>query len=184
MKKPSLLWATFLVFVCGLCGLVAYGKQIEREMTAWWTQRNLDEARSRFSSIVKEIPMAEDYLLKDTLITLYVPDSHPNCIRGSGARIYGSNSSYDVIMAEYTKKFEAMSWIYLGSGTSGSRVNYRNRVDAMSISVFSSAEREFRQWITLDEGTETALTQWSSQYQTLYGIGFIYAEPEIDDCFF
>jgi hypothetical protein len=179
MFKRCVFWVVYLsIFALALCLVLAFCAEIDPKITAWQTRRHLGGKNDYYHGVIASLPIAEDQLMADTVTGLYVPDAAPECIAGIGARLYGSYSSYGAIAEQYRDRLEATGWVYSGSGTNGSRVNYHNALDTMAVSVYPSSEKEFGQRASLSGVSRTALALWSSEYETLYGITFLYFEPD------
>lgn len=184
MKKSWRLGIPFLgLMFCILCGVLVEWDQIERKVIAWNSRRDIDSAQSRYDSLAEPMLLLEDQVLVGEPIRLYVEESHPHCIKGSGVQIYGSSDTYETILKRFSETLDMEGWTFRGSGISGVRSNY-GLFDTLSVSLFPSTEAEFQQRLDSAAVTQEKLSQWKSQYVTLYGINIIYAEPQIVDCFF
>jgi hypothetical protein len=176
MKRKIL---AFLISIClGGCGLCFGWDQITHELTEWTTKRDLTASKSYYNRFVENFPLKEDQLLLDNLSGLHIPGRQPECIIGLGARIYGSDFDYELILVKYVESVKKMGWEYSETAEDNARLNFHDPDSILSISVFPSTENEFHQHIDMAGKTDAELAEWSSQYRTLYGITFTYAKPE------
>ena len=178
MRKALLGVTVIVASFLFLCGLFLFGGQIKQKLTMWNTERHLDEATVRYKRLMKNIPITDDTLLIDTLRGIEVEAAYPDCVRDAGYQIFGSNHAFQELTKQYRDKYDQMGWIYGGTGTSGLRLNYHNPENTIAISIFPPAEEQFQTTVS-----ESQLSQWLSQFQTIYEITIFYAEPRVDGCF-
>jgi hypothetical protein len=150
--------------------LVLYLEDIEN----WWevrrTSRELPAAQARFNQIQDGVyAITDDVLIEEHVVAeLHVPGRfYTNCMRALIERMYGTDNTWDEILAEYSRGFERMGW-KLGRETRENRVSYSIETSIVSIEFPESVE---------DKGLV------AQEYQTVYILRFLYAESEVLACY-
>ena len=139
--------------------------KIKRQITMFWTKQDIPEANERYRSLITEISnLTQDELLHDKIGNLDVYEYYPKCIRGYGTRVYATNKSYIQILEDFAIGLNAPEWEYFETPGNPHKVSYRSKNMDIIIS-------------------NLALGGSNGDYETVYSIEFMYAEPAVASCF-
>lgn len=146
-------------------------EDIEDWFAVMQTSRGLPAAQARFDELYSRIfTISDDALLEERLTQPYVPDhSYTYCIRAGAGRVYGTERPYTAVLADYSRQFEAKGWECRGSDIFP---------EIMFCAIDDTAHMLIR---PLDAEEMAEHPEWR-KFQTVYLLGFDYAEPKLLVC--
>ena len=179
--RPYILLFLVLVGLCATVGVASEGyHEVQQAFIRWETARKLEESTQYYDRAMTKLIPQKEHLLAQQVAPLQILEAHPRCIVGVDYRLYGSEKDYEAIVANYANRAVAMGWEEASAPEFEGYYAYCNRETdfTMCIGVFVLSESLLQSESIVANLTEEGLAQWREDYQTVYGIKLIYAQPE------
>jgi hypothetical protein len=164
-----------------------YGEDVEAFLCAIPKYAGLDEAGVRFRQLADNVLAAthDDLLEEPVIFEVYVPRSKFYCgcnVRGQGARIYGTDRTFEEVITEYSVELRGKGWSHSESSDPLHHFNHPNETLWVRIAPTDVGLSDRMYWLGSNDYEYVYHPEWE-HYQTLYRISITYGEPKLLGCY-
>lgn len=179
-----LLSAGFVLFICAaLAGLFSGGDGAEDNQCVAAAQ-DQPEVQMHFEELVQAITS----IRQDTVLSqpqppeTYTPDGlYCGCVRGRGTMIWGSDQGFEAVAVSFNQALIQEDWSPIR--TEPAYASYENAHDTARLVIVPTDDMLSNLSRFVPEPVDIQPDETWEQFQTLYIVSIVYAEPSLSACY-